>query len=80
MRNAAARSLTTSPNTTLWTYALARGCNLDYALAEMWGGTLQRSGTLVGGESCCNFRIRAPADVERSRDGEAKRRLPMLAT
>jgi hypothetical protein len=22
-------------------------CNLDYALAEMWGGTLERSGTLV---------------------------------
>jgi hypothetical protein len=39
-------------------------CNLDYALAEMWGGTLQRSGTLVGGASCCDFRFRVPAGPE----------------
>ncbi len=32
-------------------------CNLDYALAEMWGATLQRSGTLVGGADCCDFRF-----------------------
>ena len=32
-------------------------CNLDYALAEMWGARLQRSGTLVGGASCCDFRF-----------------------
>ncbi|HSZ15040.1 MAG TPA: L-2-amino-thiazoline-4-carboxylic acid hydrolase [Solirubrobacteraceae bacterium] len=36
-------------------------CNLDYALAEMWGARLQRSGTLVGGASCCDFRFHAPA-------------------
>jgi hypothetical protein len=34
-------------------------CNLDYALAEMWGARLQRSGTLVAGASCCDFRFRA---------------------
>ncbi len=36
-------------------------CNLDYALAEMWGAGLERSGTLVGGASCCDFRFRVPA-------------------
>ena len=39
-------------------------CNLDYALAEMWGGTLERSGTLVAGANCCDFRFRVPAEVE----------------
>ena len=34
-------------------------CNLDYALAEMWGARLQRSDTLVGGASCCDFRFHA---------------------
>jgi L-2-amino-thiazoline-4-carboxylic acid hydrolase len=34
-------------------------CNLDYALAEMWGGTLQRSSTLVLGAGCCDFRFHA---------------------
>jgi hypothetical protein len=45
-------------------------CNLDYALAEMWGGTLERSSTLVLGADCCDFRFhalpvggRAPVDV-----------------
>ncbi len=32
-------------------------CNLDYSLAEMWGARLERSGTLVGGASCCDFRF-----------------------
>ena len=32
-------------------------CNLDYALAEMWGGTLERSSTLVLGADCCDFRF-----------------------
>lgn len=53
-------------------------CNLDYALAEMWGGTLERSGTLVGGASCCDFRFRVPADADESLHGDAERRLPML--
>lgn len=40
-------------------------CNLDYALAEMWGARLQRSGTLVGGATHCDFRFHArPATDE----------------
>jgi hypothetical protein len=40
-------------------------CNLDYALAEMWGARLKRSGTLVGSASCCDFRFHAlPATGE----------------
>lgn len=34
-------------------------CNLDFALAEMWDGHLQRSNTLVLGASCCDFRFHA---------------------
>ncbi|MFQ5740811.1 MAG: L-2-amino-thiazoline-4-carboxylic acid hydrolase, partial [Acidobacteriota bacterium] len=30
-------------------------CNLDYGLAEMWGGWLERTGTLAGGDDCCRF-------------------------
>jgi len=33
-------------------------CNLDYALAEMWGARLQRSATLVTGATSCDFRFR----------------------
>ena len=36
-------------------------CNLDYQLARMWGGELERHGTLAGGASRCDFRFRAPA-------------------
>jgi ubiquinone biosynthesis protein len=32
-------------------------CNLDYALAEMWGASLERSTTLVAGDSRCDFRF-----------------------
>lgn len=32
-------------------------CNQDFALAEMWGGRLQRTGTLAGGASHCDFRF-----------------------
>jgi ubiquinone biosynthesis protein len=32
-------------------------CNLDFALAEMWGGRLQRHGTLAGGAPKCDFRF-----------------------
>lgn len=40
-------------------------CNLDYALAEMWGARLERSSTLVGGADCCDFRFHAlPATVK----------------
>jgi hypothetical protein len=34
-------------------------CNLDYALAEIWGARLQRSSTLVAGANCCDFRFHA---------------------
>jgi ubiquinone biosynthesis protein len=33
-------------------------CNLDFALAEMWGGRLERSQTLAGGAPRCDFRFR----------------------
>lgn len=33
-------------------------CNMDYALAEMWGGQLERRGTLAGGEPQCDFRFK----------------------
>jgi hypothetical protein len=32
-------------------------CNLDYALAEMWGARLERTSTLVSGAACCDFRF-----------------------
>ncbi len=56
-------------------------CNLDYALAEMWGGTLERSGTLVSGSTCCDFRFRVPAQPPEShRDDKPERqRLAMVA-
>lgn len=31
-------------------------CNQDYRLARLWGGWLERSGTLVDGAPCCDFR------------------------
>lgn len=34
-------------------------CNLDYGLAEMWGGRLERTGTLAGGADRCDFRFTA---------------------
>jgi L-2-amino-thiazoline-4-carboxylic acid hydrolase len=36
-------------------------CNLDYQLARMWGGELERHGTLAGGAGRCDFRFRAQA-------------------
>jgi len=32
-------------------------CNLDFALAEMWGGRLERNETLAGGADRCDFRF-----------------------
>lgn len=32
-------------------------CNLDYALAEAWGGKLDRASTLAAGDSQCSFRF-----------------------
>jgi L-2-amino-thiazoline-4-carboxylic acid hydrolase len=54
-------------------------CNLDYALAEMWGAGLQRSGTLVGGASCCDFRFRVSASPDVAPAERPAQRLPMLA-
>lgn len=34
-------------------------CNLDFALAELWGGWLERSQTLAGGDRHCDFRFKA---------------------
>lgn len=31
-------------------------CNLDYPLAEMWGGHLERTQTLAAGGTHCDFR------------------------
>lgn len=37
-------------------------CNLDYALAEMWGGWLERTETLAAGHSRCDFRFKARSE------------------
>lgn len=39
--------------------ALATWCNLDFQLARMWGGELERHGTIAGGAERCDFRFRA---------------------
>jgi hypothetical protein len=36
---------------------LGAGCNLDYALAELWGGRLERDGTIADGRGRCAFRF-----------------------
>lgn len=36
-------------------------CNLDFALAEIWGGWLERTETLAAGCARCDFRFRAAA-------------------
>ena len=41
-------------------------CNLDFALARRWGGTLERSRTLAEGADHCDFRW-VPADAVRVR-------------
>lgn len=37
---------------------VASWCNLDFALARMWGGWLERTDTLAEGCAACNFRFR----------------------
>lgn len=32
-------------------------CNLDFPLAEMWGGRLERNQTLAAGDDICNFKF-----------------------
>jgi ubiquinone biosynthesis protein len=39
---------------------VATWCNLDYALAEQWGGRLERRGTLAAGADRCDFRWKVP--------------------
>jgi L-2-amino-thiazoline-4-carboxylic acid hydrolase len=39
--------------------AVATWCNLDFQLARMWGGELERHGTLAAGAERCDFRFRA---------------------
>lgn len=36
---------------------LKAGCNQDYALAELWGGRLERDGTIAEGCARCMFRF-----------------------
>ncbi len=36
-------------------------CNLDFALAEMWGGWLERTETLAAGCARCDYRFKANA-------------------
>jgi len=44
---------------------VATWCNLDFQLARMWGGELERHRTLAGGANHCDFRFRArPAPGE----------------
>jgi len=38
---------------------VATFCRLDVPLAEMWGGTLERSGTIASGAAYCDFRWHA---------------------
>lgn len=64
---------------------VASWCNLDYALAEMWGGHLERSGTLANGDAFCDFRFvtgpdtSAPALREGVYEPSASIRLPQGA-
>lgn len=39
--------------------AVASWCNLDFPLARMWGGSLERHGSLAEGAPRCDFRFRA---------------------
>ena len=39
--------------------AVGTWCNLDFELARMWDGALERHGSLAGGADRCDFRFRA---------------------
>jgi ubiquinone biosynthesis protein len=39
-------------------------CNLDFPLAEKWGGRLERSGTIASGAPCCDFRWYPPEPAQ----------------
>ncbi len=53
-------------------------CNLDYALAEMWGAKLYRSGTLVSGAQCCDFRFRVTSSDDSGSTAGVRRWLPIV--
>ena len=53
-------------------------CNLDYALAEMWGARLERSSTLVAGASCCDFRFHALPATDEQTEQPLANPLPMI--
>jgi hypothetical protein len=53
----------------------ASWCNLDYALAEMWGARLKRTGTLVAGNGCCDFRFQVSPAPDHSPYANANRQL-----
>ncbi len=40
-------------------------CNLDYPMAEFWGGWLERAETLAAGGDCCSYRFKAKPLVKR---------------
>ena len=44
---------------------VATWCELDFPLAEKWGGQLQRAGTLAAGAEYCDFRWRINEEEER---------------
>ena len=44
-------------------------CNLDFQLAHMWGGSLERHGSIAGGAPLCDFRFRA-GTLETAETGE----------
>ncbi len=50
---------------------VASWCDLDYPLAERWGARLERSQTIAGGASHCDFRWRIP-DVNASGKSESE--------
>lgn len=52
-------------------------CNLDFPLAEMWGGHLERTGTLAGGAQVCDFRFLAgPANGDAGVPTRSQNRSP----
>ncbi len=54
-------------------------CNLDYALAEMWGARLQRTGTLAAGAACCDFRFRALPATDKEANQRPAALLPIVS-
>lgn len=47
-------------------------CNLDYPLADRWGVTLERSQTLAGGATHCDFRFRPRREQRRNQRARKK--------